>query len=217
DGKVNVEIVSASETPMPLSEIDSFGGYVDATWRNQHSAWLPIEKLHEIANATSYEYYIRRPAEPYPDEVNSGAPAVTGVFEYHNAGFDGTGVVIGIIDMGYKDLTVAENNGDIPPDLLQRTDIDYTGQGMESGTVAHGTSCVEIVYDMAPGATYRIYKISNSTHMGLAVDDGIANDVNIWSHSIGWYNRGWHDDTGEPCFNANLASQNNQIFCVAAG
>jgi len=214
---VNVEIISSDQMPMPVSRIESFGGHADATWRNQHSAWLPVSRLREIADVIEDTYYIRRPAEPYPDEVYSEAPYVTGVDEYQKAGYDGSGVVIGIIDLGFAQLTAAENNGDIPPDPAQRTDTDYTGQGMESGNLVHGTSCAEIIYDMAPGATYRLYKISNSVHMGLAVDDGIANGVNIWSHSLGWYNRGWHDDTGEPCVVANLASQNNQIFCTSAG
>lgn len=216
-GMVNVETVSAGNKPMPVSSIRKFGGYVDATWRNQHSAWLPISELAEMANSIDEDYYIRRPAEPYPDEVQSEAPFVTGVDEYHNAGYDGAGVVIGVIDMGYYQLTPAENNGDIPPDPDQRIDTDYTGEGMESGTLTHGTGCTEIAYDMAPGAFFRLYRISNSTHLGLAVDDGIANGVNVWSHSLGWYNRGWHDDSGEPCIVANLASDNNQIFCTSAG
>ncbi|MBD3169637.1 MAG: S8 family serine peptidase [candidate division Zixibacteria bacterium] len=170
-----------------------------------------------MADNIADNYYIRRPVEPFPDNITSGAEAVTNADIYHSAGYDGTGAVIGIVDLGFAQLSSAEANGDIPPDPEQRVDIDYTGQGMESGSLVHGTACAEIVYDMAPGAIYRLYRISNSTHFGLAVDDGISNGVNIWSHSIGWYNRGWHDDTGEICEIANSASQSGQIFCTSAG
>ncbi|MBD3168324.1 MAG: hypothetical protein GF307_02495, partial [candidate division Zixibacteria bacterium] len=73
DDKVNVEIISNNKWPVPVDFISSYGGYIDATWRNQHSAWIPVSKLSQMADNIADNYYIRRPVEPFPDNITSGA------------------------------------------------------------------------------------------------------------------------------------------------
>lgn len=127
----------------------------------------------------------------------------------------GSGRVIAVIDSGYISLTAARNNGDAPT-VANTTQINYTPSAFESGT-QHGTGCVEAVFDHAPAATYRLYKIDSLTDMGTAVNDAQANGVDVFSHSLSRYNTGWADNTGDACAAAADAANGGALFFTSAG
>lgn len=219
ENRVNVEIISNTDQPMPADEVAAMGGVIECTWRGQHSAWLPIDRLLSIADQLDGSYYIRRPNEPDMDvgSVHSEAPDSVLANLYHAEGFDGSGVTIGIIDYGFSGWNAAVVAGDLPAisDTIYWSVAGSTFSDPMFGD--HGTNCAEVLYDMAPGATYRAYRVLNLTHLGAAVEDGFNNWVDIFSHSLAWFNTGWHDDTGPACDAANGASAFGALFVTAAG
>jgi len=64
------------------------------------------------------------------------------------------------------------------------------------GTSVHGTGCAEIVYDIAPEAQFYLANFDTEVEWGNAVDWLIAQDVDVISHSIGWFPGGPGDGTG---------------------
>jgi len=56
---------------------------------------------------------------------------------------DGTGVIVGVISNGAKGLADAQKSGDLPDNLIV----------LEEGNRAEGTAMLEIIHDIAPGAT----------------------------------------------------------------
>lgn len=214
DGRLLVEITGPLDGP-PVSNavLQSANGEVAQTWRSLTTVWIDPVDLGALATALPAEYRVEPVLPVATDDVEGEGPAVTESDEYRDAGFDGSGITIAVIDSGYAGLALSQGNGDAPG-LLVAT--DYTGTGMEA-TTRHGLGCLEAIYDHAPGATYRIYKVGSVTDVGLAVQNCIANDVDIISHSLSWYNLGWNDNTGAACAAAGSASDNHILFFTSAG
>jgi len=64
------------------------------------------------------------------------------------------------------------------------------------GTSIHGAACAEIIYDIAPAATYYFAIFAGEVEFGNAVDWMIEQDVDIISCSISWPAKGPGDGTG---------------------
>jgi hypothetical protein len=192
-----------AEIQMPLS-----------TYENRAEAWLPLSKLQEISQALPEGYFIKEVTPLDYDDVAGQGPTVTNSDSYRDAGQNGAGLTIAVIDGGFYNLTAARTNGDAPVS----TNINYTPNAFEAiGDGTHGTGCVEAAFDHAPGATWRIYKIDSVTDLGTAVTNAIAAGVDVITHSLSWYNKGWADNTGAACSAANNASNNGVVFFTSAG
>ncbi|MBD3222115.1 S8 family serine peptidase [bacterium] len=193
DGLVNVEIVGqVGSVPVDPGLVRRFGGEIDAVWRHQTSAWLPPSRTRDLARVLPPGYLLRDASLPHE---NDEGPGVTGSDTYLAGGADGSGIAVGILDRNYQNFTQAQAVS--PPVVPQNpTAYDYTGNGTFGGSSPHGTAQVECVYDHAPGADYHIFRIANSTHLGLAIDDAIDAGVQILSATQSWYNQGWADGSG---------------------
>jgi hypothetical protein len=212
DGRVNIEIINQiGKTAIEPDIVHRFNGVIDATWRHRASVWIVPDKLTSLARVLPHGFYMEQANVPVADDEG---PGVTGSDEYRNAGANGIGVRIGVIDVGYEQLTNAINAGNAPTTSTRTNYV--TGTTFESGGT-HGTRCVETVFDHAPGATYFLYKIENVTHFGNAVDHAVANNVDILSHSLAHYNTGWNDNSGDACAAAQTAANNGILFFTSAG
>jgi len=214
DGMINVEIVAPiGSPPVDPDLITRNGGEVDAVWRHQTSAWLPPRGVRPLARALPPGHLLRDAGQPHD---NDEGPGVAGSDLYRDGGADGTGITIGIIDRNFARLDSAQTQSpaSVPPVLFNH---DYTGQGMYSGTVIHGTGQVECVYDHAPGATYHVFRIANSTHLGLAVDDAITEGVDLLSTTQSWYNEGWADGSGTANLAVDTAGNAGILYFNSAG
>jgi hypothetical protein len=149
--------------------------------------------------------------------VPGDGPPVTGSEGYRDAGADGSGIKIAIIDNGFDSLLIAQANGDAPG-VIQDS-VSFLSGGIMTGT-SHGTKVLEIIYDHAPGATYYLYRVGSlydASDFQGAVSEAIANDVNIISMSITFHNQGWEDNTGGACAAAEQATNASILVFAAAG
>ena len=220
--RVFVNIAGSPGSP-PLAEqaVLPFGGVITSDWKNYASAWIPIAQLTAVAESLPKGYYMRATMRPTLDDIAGWGPANIGSDHYRDSSANGKGIVIAIIDGGFDSLTEARANGDVPS-ATRTTEIDCshgpctTGNTVNYGGI-HGTACLETVYDHCPQARYRLYKVSGPVGTGNAVDDAIANGVDIISHSQSRYNQGWDDDTGPYCDAVEDAGDAGIIFFTSSG
>ena len=152
-----------------------------------------IDILSDLSSLTNVHRIRSRYSTIFQTVVSQG-------YEIHNAdawqnlGYTGTGIKIGIIDMGflnYSDLMGSE----LPSTVTARC---YTGVTSYTSSVSdcetnlgtsnknrHGTAVAEAIYDMAPDAEFYISSIIHDAHMRYATDWMISQGVDVINMSLG--------------------------------
>lgn len=211
DGRIKIEIIHRKASEINSEFLGELELEITAQWRNRMSTFIHADQIFTLRDILPENYFIKSVMhEPNNDE----GPDTMNVRSYIDAGKDGSGIKIAIIDNGYDELTDAVNQGDVPSNY---TAYDHTGTGLEAGGNEHGTGCFEVAYDNAPGATYYIHKTFNGTEFGEAVDQAISDGVDIITTSLGPHNTGWDDNTGPYCTAVIDAVNDGMLFFVTAG
>jgi PKD repeat protein len=192
------------------------GGTVTGQSRNYIELSIPLSNgpltaLITIASLTGIAY-IRPPLSPQALAVSEGVN-VSGASNFHTNGFNGQGVKIAVIDLGFAGLGTAQALGELP---INAVTFDFSGTGLQS-TTAHGTAVAEIVHDMAPNAQLYLMKISDEVDLENAVDEAISQGMDIINHSVGWFNTNFYDGTGPIAANAQRARSSGILWVNAAG
>lgn len=210
DGRIVVIIVPSSGSSSSISSdrIEDLGGQVLATSSRLIRVAIGAESLDALANLDGVEF-VRPPIRPQSQEVSEGV-ALMNVPRYHLNGVIGDGINIAIIDGGFEG---AESLGG---DLDEWTYTDFSGEGIYEGT-DHGTACAEIVYDIAPGASFYFFKVGDLLDLENAKDRCIRNGVSIVNHSMAWLGTGFGDGRGRACDIANDAAENGILWVNSAG
>jgi len=219
DAKVQVEIIGpVGAGPIDPKVVAPFGGEITNTWQNRADLWVPVEALTGIARALPAGYVIERADPGGGDAVGGEGATAINSDSYRDAGQNGAGLTIAVIDSGFANFTMARNASDAPP-ASQTVTINYAAAPWEDNAndTQHGTGCVEAAFDHAPGANYRLYKTDSLTDLGTAVNNCIANGVDIITHSMSRYNTGWSDNSGAACSAATLAANAGILFFTSAG
>jgi subtilisin family serine protease len=112
-------------------------------------------------------------------------------------GVNGSGVIVGVISDGVRGLGAALASGDVP--LVDTTTCNITGAN-PSSSGAEGTAMLEIVHDIAPGATLMFGNFSTPAGLGTTLDfneavDCLADHADIVVDDIAWYGVGPYDGT----------------------
>ncbi len=212
DRRIYTEVVYGDDLNQPINTqvlIDA-GLEIQNVWKNRASCWIDIGDILRISSSLP-EHYLLMPVR-FPTVADEG-PGVMNSDSYIDNGADGSGIYVAIIDIGFRLLSEAVFGGYLPLFFIP---FDWTGTGLETG-VEHGTACFETVYDHAPAAAFQIHKTYNTTDLGNAVDVAIASGVDIISHSLGYYNTGWDDNSGPACAAVEDAANAGILFFTAAG
>jgi len=144
---------------------------------------------------------------------------------FHNAGFDGAGVVVAVMDVDFF-----VNNPEIQPNIISSHLFDSGGScggskscGISAGN-SHGTAVAEIVVDMAPGVSLRVYTIRNSVDFNNAVQDAINKGVDIIIASLRFHEQGgdgttgfFRDGSSSVAKKVNLARNSGIFVTIATG
>jgi hypothetical protein len=215
-------VVETASLPAVRQAIAKAGGEVTKVSEDETlvQGWLPLDALPSISERKDV-HLIRRPAEAILLEpalaagsTTEGLAALNGP-AWHAAGYRGAGVKVGMIDGGFQGYTALLGT-DLPSTVTVRNFVDGEGDSQVDGTTRHGTSCAEIMYDVAPQASLYLAKISTN----LDLQEAVAwlrdtHQVDVISTSLGWYNITPGDGTGEF---ANLvqSARNAGIFWATA-
>ena len=136
-----------------------------------------------------------RSGEPIEDfgPTTGAQVSVTNAAPWHLAGFDGSGIRIGVVD--FFDVTShwnVDEHGPLPSAGVTArcfdSGTDCTEEffdGVDLGGEEHGIAVVEVIRDMAPGAEIFIGQASTASDYGELVDWFVANRVQIVNRSLG--------------------------------
>ena len=217
DDRVQVVIETTQGAMSDLKEdVEALGGEYQCHYETLLQALVPIDALEPLAGRSDVQV-IREPRRLVPlapmraGTVDTEGLGPSNASAWHTAGYTGSGVRVAVIDGGFTDYASLLGS-DLPASV---STYDWTGSGM--GDSKHGTACAEIVYDMAPGATMDLHKVSTEVELGNAVNQAIADGVGIISMSLGWLLDGPGDGTGFLADIVNNARANGIFWAQAAG
>lgn len=206
-------ILEADPSTALTAQIAAHHGTQRYRHRRLHEIEIPLGRLAMLLDALPGDVVARL---PYPHEalaVTGQGVALTGAADMHGLQNSGQGVSIGIIDLGFANLSAAQASGDLPSNL---TITDYTGTGVTTGTT-HGTSVAEIAHEMAPGATLYLAKVATDVQLAQAASDMAAAGVRVINHSVAWFGAAFYDGTGPICDVVNTAATDGVQWVNAMG
>lgn len=162
-------------------------------------ALVPYDRVDEVA-ALGWVAAIR-PTESLPPDAGSFLSEGVALHRANATqaiGIDGGGVSVGAISDGVSNLAAAQGLGDLPAGV---TVLD-TGSGDE------GTSMLEIVHDMAPGADLFFHATGGGVANHVAAQNDLATaGVDILTEDIPF--------DSEPAFQKGMAAVNGEILAAS--
>jgi subtilisin family serine protease len=211
-----LKVIIEGECPLSEALLQSLGAQIEARAKNLYRVRAPVHTLRALAENVPGVSFIRRPL-PFAALGSRQTEGVlpTGALLLQGAGWRGQGVKIAVIDLGFAQLSRAKKSKIINPDVII-DEHDYTGEGFETGT-SHGTGVTEIVHAMAPQAWLYLKKVSDEIDLFNAVDDAIAQGVQIINYSVGVANANFNDGTGIVAEIADRARAHGILWVNAAG
>ena len=180
-------------------------------------AYVPVSLLPD-ASTQEGVISIRTiiPPQELQGTVVSDGVALHGVPAWHNAGYRGQGVKIGIIDSGFRGFRSLMGT-ELPSTVQGRC---YADLGVYTSSLAdcdntdaseHGTAVTEAAFDIAPEATYYISSPGGSYgDIVTAVDWMIAEGVDVINMSLNMTWQGPGDGT-TPYSNGTVRSVNAAV------
>jgi len=154
------------------------------------SARVPTSVVPSIASQSTVDF-ARTASRPFAEAITGEGVAFQGADDWHAAGFDGTGVDVAVIDLGFAGYSALLGT-ELPASVET---VNHCTAGFEAST-AHGTGVAEIVHEVAPGATLHLICIDSLGDLSQAVDYAVAQEIDVINHSVGWFNTGRGDGTG---------------------
>lgn len=190
EGLVQVVVEVSDGTPEDL--ITAFGGRVEGRYQGMLQALVPPAALDVLAG-TPGVLRIRAPQYGQRLQTMSEGTAGMGIDVWHEAGLRGAGARVAIADLGFDGYSALLGQ-ELPGQVTLRSfraDGDITGGGDP-----HGTASAEVVYDIAPDATFLFVNFSTEVELGSAVDWLITQGVQIINSSVGWPGTAFGDGKG---------------------
>jgi hypothetical protein len=224
--KIAVYLMPAPGTHIDETALSGMGAEITKHYGNMVRAQIPMDMLTTVADTVNGVSFMKTPDALIPTAIESEGVNLTNADAYHNAGYDGTGVKVAVIDKGFAALFSAISNGQLPADVVK---IDCTGSScvpdsFSSETEPHGTAVAEIVHDMAPGAKLYLIKVTDTLDLAYAENYVKDNGIRIVNHSLVVANTNFYDGKcwtpgGVPngVCTANDAYNNNILWVNAAG
>ena len=194
-GAVLVEIQTApGRRTEAVRGLEAIGVRVHSWYADLLAAYAPPSSLDRLADVPGVQ---RASATPpiWTDEVTSEGVAETNASAWQAAGYDGTGVKIGVIDGGF--IGYAALLGGELPAAANVVAWGAGSGGSENGGTDHGTAVAEIVHDVAPGAKLYIARVDTEVDIGNAKDWMVSQGVKVINTSLGWPSWGPGDGTGQ--------------------
>ena len=220
-GLVQAQLIVRPENEAAVQGlISQSGGMATGAFEGVIQAWLPPERLTDLAAAPEIEF-VQTPNVITLEDENSVAALSEGVAAanagtWHSAGWHGQGVRVAIIDGGFQGYTT-KLGSDLPAAVTVRNFVDGQSDALVDGTTRHGTACAEIVHDMAPLARLYLLKINTDVDLNEAVDYAISQGVDVISTSLTFINVTPGDGTGRFASMAQKARAAGILWTTAAG
>jgi subtilisin family serine protease len=187
--RIVLEAARASDVREIESRVAALGGRVEAVYQNLVQAFVPMKAVSALASLGSVSW-VRTPLTPIWEQgstVSEGV-RVIGANLWHDAGIKGQGVKVAIVDggfRGYQRLLGSE----LPP--AERVIVRSFNRDEDiEADERHGTAVAEIVYDLAPEATFYLVNFDTDVSLGQAIDFLISEGVQVINTSFNFFGTG---------------------------
>ena len=148
----------------------------------------------------------------------SGGPGATahGAAPWDTAGYVGTGIKVGVIDTGFDGYSALIGTHLPQPEAVRcwtskmEVQHDNLADCEAASESNHGTAVTEMLFDVAPGATYYLARILNTSHAKEAVDWLIEQGVDVINMSVAFPWDGPGDGTS-PYSDTGLATVDTAV------
>lgn len=187
--RVVLEATKTSEVSAIRARVAALGGRVEAVYSNLIQAFVPMKAVTALAGLSSVSW-VRTPLVPVWEQGNtvSEGVRVIGANLWHDAGIKGQGVKVAIVDGGFKGYQRLLGS-ELPP--ADRVIVrSFTRDEDIEADERHGTAVAEIVYDMAPEATFYLVNFDTDVQLGRAIDFLISEGVHVINTSFNFLGTG---------------------------
>jgi len=187
--RIVLEAARASDVREIEARVAAQGGRVEVVYNNLVQALVPMKAVNALASLSAVSW-VRTPFVPIWEQgftISEGV-RVIGANLWHDAGIKGQGVKVAIIDggfRGYQRLLGSE----LPPAERVIVRSFNRDEDIEAGE-RHGTAVAEIVYDLAPEATFYLVNFDTDVELGRAVDFLISEGVHVINTSFNFLGTG---------------------------
>jgi len=179
---------------------------------NVVQGWLPTERLEQVAalpfvrRITPPDYAVTRCV----GSVCTEGDAILNADDLRALGYDGTGVKVGVISNGVDSRASAVASGDLPASITIHPTLGGSGD--------EGTAMLEIVHDLAPGASLFFAGPSTSVEMVSAIN-WLANTAacDVIVDDLGFYGQPFFADGSVALAARNAVTVSNRVYASAAG
>ena len=190
-GRIRVVVVTKpGDAARATDAVAALGGSAGASAGDLTEALVPPTALIRLAGDPAISL-VRPPFAHAADAVDEGV-AVSDADTWHTAGYDGTGVKIAIIDLGFGGYSALLGSS-LPASV---TTVNHCQDGFTADTV-HGTAVAEIVHQMAPAAQLTLICIDSEVGLAQAEQYAVTNGIKIVNHSVSWFDTSRGDGTGD--------------------
>lgn len=185
-----IEVTLHGKATALAAAVKKVGGRSIAAAGDAKTAIVARSALATLAGAPGVSS-VDQPVRAYPDVISEGVAASNAsAWQSANPSQDGTGVKVGVVDVGFANLS-AEMPGNLPANttlINHCANVDNTD---------HGTAVAEIVHQMAPGAQLFLYCIDDAVGFQQA-EQAIqtAGDIKVVNSSLGFPGDSRGDGTG---------------------
>ena len=173
--------------------VTAAGGTVDATAGRLIQARITTDRLAAVAQSSAVSE-VRAPALHVADSITGEGVAAINAPAWHSAGFTGSGVKVGIIDLGFAGYQALLGT-ELPASVTTETEAGCVGHLSDED---HGTAVAEIVHEVAPGAQLFLICISTEVDLANAEAYAKAQGIKVINHSVSWFLTSSDDGTGAP-------------------
>ena len=186
-----VVVAKRGKADEALASVASAGGEITGSHASLVEALVPVSALETLAGDASVAR-VRPPLRPRAEAVAGQEVVASGADAWQTYGYDGGGVKVGVVDLGFYGWRVARDNGDLPASLVTKDFCPSWG----FRSTDHGTAVAEIVHEMAPKAELHLICIDSEVGLADALEYAKARGITIINHSAGWFNAGRGDGSG---------------------
>jgi hypothetical protein len=154
-------------------------------------AKVPLQQVNALGNLPFVEK-VGIPHMGVPrGHVESEGVIFSNAKDFHAIGITGQGITVAVIDSDFfvNDPEIVGNT--ISSHLFDS--LNFCGGSKSCGVSAgdsHGTAVAEIVVDMAPDVSLRVYTVSTSVDFNNAVQDAINKNVDVITTSLAYIDEG---------------------------
>lgn len=209
-GRIETYIHTTGDPIEFLAEFKRIGAEIELSDRISDiaQAWIPAEKLVDIARLPEVTQ-VGQCDYAVTNVVTSAGDGILRADKVRNQfaayGINGTGVKIGVISDGVKDIVAVGN--ELPP---------VTVHPYHMGTGNEGTAMLEIVHDLAPGAQLYFSAPTTSLDMVSSITYLTGQGCNIIVDDLSFFNENYFSDSTVANAAANAVSQ-GVTYISAAG